>query len=267
MVKPPRPSRSSSAESASSSTKLPPGPQVNATSLEYNPEERKQTNIALVEHMIGKGTVASSTSDNKSDALKSSSPPQTESKPRRLKLKLKKGNDKPPPMSVVEAEKNAKTLDLLQKINVSLTQEVTMLREQRDQAMEAYGRLSKLSVEKEENGVLNDNQNSAIMSDANLSLDDTTQHNISAITYDDDSSVVVSGEMEGSTRYLDEGSKVVRFENTAHTSSNVPRSNEGSLSYSLNKLGSPNEAKRLEMDNAGMLFIIKKLNIFETNIF
>ena len=98
-------------------------------SLEFKPEERMQVNLALVDHIMNKQspTVA---------GHKSSKNANGSSHGKKNRLKLPRKQNKASDSSKKDSnDKNIETMALLQKINLSLTQEVTLLRDQRDQAV------------------------------------------------------------------------------------------------------------------------------------
>jgi len=98
-------------------------------SLEFRPEERMQVNLALVDHIMSKQSPTMANHKSSKNVNESS-----QSKKNRLKLPRKQ--NKATDSSKKESnEKGNETLALLQKINLSLTQEVTLLRGQRDQAV------------------------------------------------------------------------------------------------------------------------------------
>ena len=117
--------------SSSAAHKVADGKTV-PVSLQYNPEERKQTNLVLVDHLINDKPVRGSTK------MKAAMFDEKEKTKRRLKFP-KRNTSKEAEVSASDKTKefDARTLEILQKVNVSLTQEVTMLREQRDQAVQA----------------------------------------------------------------------------------------------------------------------------------
>lgn len=205
---------------------------VDAESLEFNPEVRKQTNIELVQHLInvnssppGPVNGTSRKVEIGSETLIGSNPSQvsgTSSKLKRLKFtkRIKKdASISNNAESNNDRERDAKTLELLQKINVSLTQEVTMLREQRDQAVRAAttaaDRLGKLMTGKEqseeqdnkvEHDVVPENDREIIPktdvdTNGNNNLNESM---ISAITDDNVSDVILSTNNIKSVRFLDD---------------------------------------------------------------
>ena len=248
------------------SAAAPPG--SSAASLEFSPQERKQTNLELVEHLINVNGSPKSNNGQKAKAggqsVNGSSPISHKDNDanvkRRLKLTKRIRKDASPKNnpSNNDKERDVKTLELLQKINVSLTQEVTMLREQRDQAVRAAttasDRLEKLMKENssektqdardksEENVLLEEEKGERCNVDDHEGDTNLVENAISAITHD--LATAMDSKYGTST-------KTIRFETGLER--------DGEIDVPLSSpLGASNRESLLESEIKGELFIMNR---------